>query len=80
MMVSRIGGGSGGWASVLLWCILLLAGVVGFTRLCHAASNINRVIESSSVTLLGHIARTKETALANKILVGNSEGKVQFCV
>ena len=23
-----------GWASVPLWCILLLAGVVGFTRLC----------------------------------------------
>ena len=32
-LVSRIGGGSGGWASVPLWCILLLAGVVGFTRL-----------------------------------------------
>ena len=33
MLVSRIGGGSGGWASGPLWCILLLAGVVGFTRL-----------------------------------------------
>jgi len=33
MLVSRIGGGSGGWASVPLWCILILAGVVGFTRL-----------------------------------------------
>ena len=32
MLVSRIGGGSGGWASVPLWCILLLAGVVGFTQ------------------------------------------------
>ena len=30
MLVSRIGGGSGGWASVPLWCILLLAGVVGY--------------------------------------------------
>ena len=33
MLVFRIGGGSGGWASVPLWCILLLARVVGFTQL-----------------------------------------------
>ena len=33
MLVSRIGGGSGGWASIPLWCILLPARVVGFTRL-----------------------------------------------
>ena len=31
MLVSLIGGGSGGWVSVPLWCILLPAGVVGFT-------------------------------------------------
>ena len=39
MLVSRIGGGSGGWASVPLWCILLLAGVVGFTRLSFFTIN-----------------------------------------
>ena len=33
MLVSRISGGSGGWASVPLWCIILLAEVVGFTLL-----------------------------------------------
>jgi hypothetical protein len=30
MLVSLIGGGSGGWASVLSWFILLAAGVAGF--------------------------------------------------
>ena len=33
MLVSQISGGSGSWASVPLWCILLPVGVVGFTRL-----------------------------------------------
>ena len=33
MLVSRIGGGPGGWASVPLWRILLLAWVVVFTGL-----------------------------------------------
>ena len=33
MLVSRIGVGSGGWASVPLWYILLPARVVGFTQL-----------------------------------------------
>jgi len=38
------------------------------------------VIKSSNVTLLDHVARTKETSLANKILVENSKEKIQFYV
>ena len=52
MLVSRIGGGSGGWACVPLWCILLLAGVVGLF-VCY----INTIVVSMESTLCFTINR-----------------------
>jgi len=59
MLVSLIGGGSVGWVSVPLWCVLL-AGVVGFTRLYinklhyfDVSSNINSRGLNILATILG---------------------------
>jgi hypothetical protein len=37
-----------------------------------------RMVKSRNVTLVGHIARVKETALAHKIVVEKGEGKIPF--